>query len=643
MKQSHFASSLVVVLIGLFCLFGGSRVHGGKIIGNWIPMFKGVDHSVSTNLPANSADQLQVVHAIRVDLRDPDISLYSSPRIANYSVNSRETAGYTLKDFLRIHQLQIAINANFFDPSEYNLAPGTAMDVSGLAISKGVVVSAQENSSHSASIMFTTNNLPTVRFTNWPAASNAGIYTAVSGEYPVLVNGIKAGRSTSGIHDLNPRTAFGLSKDRNFLYLVTIDGRQDGYSDGAYDDQTAAWLLAFGAFDGVNMDGGGSTTLVAQDSTGVPIELNHSSAVAGDKFGRERTVGSHFGVFAKPLPGFINNVAVFPDDTAAAVTWTTLSPATAQVEFGLSTNFTDSSELQPLETTNHAVLLTNLTAGIDYYYHVVSTSGGSQYFSDTFHFTTTNYLHTNELFAIDSAWKYTTENLDGIDWSSPAYDDSSWTGPGPGLLWVDVRAAGPNPAVTPKNTQMPADPSNNGFPFGTYYFRKHFTLTNAIAGTSLALSAYVDDGAVFYLNGQEIYRLRMDPEPATIAFGDLAISYPCTGDATCVDEFWIGGGATTNLINGDNLLAAEVHNFNAASPDITFGAALSTTIPNSSDPLLSVNSAGSSLQIAWSRNAFALQAASDLSGPWLDLPGPVLNSPCIVQTTNTAQFYRLRR
>lgn len=643
MKQSHFSSAIVGTLLSLLCFFGGFRVHGGKIVGSWIPMFKGVDHAIGTNQPVNSADQLQVVHAIRVDLRDPDISLYSSPRIANYSVNSRETAGYTVKDFLRIHQLQIAINANFFDPSQYNLPAGTAMDVSGLAISEGVVVSAQENSSHSASIMFTTNNQPTIRFTNWPAASNAGVYTAVSGEYPVLMNGIKVGRSTSGIHDLNPRTAIGVSQDRNFLYLVTIDGRQDGYSDGAYDDQTAAWLLAFGAFDGINMDGGGSTTLVAQDSTGVPIELNHSSAVAGDQFGRERTVGSHFGVYAKPLPGFINNVVAHPDDTAATITWTTLAPGTARVEFGLSTNLTDSSEVQAMESTNHAVLLTHLTAGTDYYYKVVSTSGSSQYFSDTFHFATTNYFQTNELFAIDSDWKYTTENLDDVDWSAPAFDDSSWAGPGPGLLWVDVRAAGPNPEVTPKNTQMPPDPNNNGFPFGTYYFRKHFTLTNAIAGTALALSAYVDDGAVFYLNGKEIYRLRMEPAPATIAFGDLAISYPCSGDATCIDEFWIGGDTATNLINGDNLLAVEVHNYNAASPDITFGTALSATVPNALDPLLTFSSTSGSIQISWSRNAFALQAASDLSGPWQDLPGPVLTSPFTAQTTNTARFYRLRR
>src|SRR6185436_20417381 len=113
------------------------------------------------------------------------------------------------------------------------------------------------------------------------------------------------------VHEPNPRTAFGISEDRRYLFLMTIDGRQPGYSEGAYDYETAGWMLILGAYDAINMDGGGSTTMAVQDSTGVPVELNHASAVADS--GRERSVGSHLGVFAKPLPGFINDVAATPD------------------------------------------------------------------------------------------------------------------------------------------------------------------------------------------------------------------------------------------------------------------------------------------------------------------------------------------
>jgi hypothetical protein len=113
---------------------------------------------------------------------------------------------------------------------------------------------------------------------------------------------------------------------------MTIDGRQPGYSDGSLDSETAYWLLQFGAWNGINMDGGGSTAMYRADSAGNPIGVNHSSYLPAT--GRERYIGSHFGVFAKPVPGFINDVGALPDDTAATVTWTTTAPANSQVQYG---------------------------------------------------------------------------------------------------------------------------------------------------------------------------------------------------------------------------------------------------------------------------------------------------------------------
>ena len=84
--------------------------------------------------------------------------------------------------------------------------------------------------------------------------------------------------------------------------------------------------------------------MVIADSTSVPVRLNKSSAVADS--GRERTIGSHFGVFAKPLPGFINDVAARPDDTTAQITWTTVEPSTTEVQYGVTPSFGSSSGLQ---------------------------------------------------------------------------------------------------------------------------------------------------------------------------------------------------------------------------------------------------------------------------------------------------------
>src|SRR5262245_52396969 len=119
------------------------------VVGSWVPIFKGVDHSVSTNIPSGGDfPNRQVVHALRVDLTDPDIRLLTTPRLSNYVAGVREIGGLTVSDFLRTNQLQAAINANFFDTTTYYLPAGTPMDVYGLEISEGVVVSPQDGPTH---------------------------------------------------------------------------------------------------------------------------------------------------------------------------------------------------------------------------------------------------------------------------------------------------------------------------------------------------------------------------------------------------------------------------------------------------------------------------------------------------------------
>jgi hypothetical protein len=80
---------------------------------------------------------------------------------------------------------------------------------------------------------------------------------------------------------------------------------------------------------------------------------------------------------------------------------------------------------------------------------------------------------------------------------------------------------------------------------------------------SLTLRDVVEDGAVYYLNGQEIFRNRMNAGPVTN--GTFAVDAP---DPTPIaGPFTL---ATTNLLAGDNVLAAEVHQSSATSSDLEF-------------------------------------------------------------------------
>ncbi|NTU65482.1 MAG: phosphodiester glycosidase family protein, partial [Chloroflexi bacterium] len=71
-------------------------------------------------------------------------------------------------------------------------------------------------------------------------------YTAITGNRALLTRGVNVNASTPA--DLDPRTALGLSQDRHYLFLMTIDGRQPGYSDGAVDLNTAEWMIRLGAY-----------------------------------------------------------------------------------------------------------------------------------------------------------------------------------------------------------------------------------------------------------------------------------------------------------------------------------------------------------------------------------------------------------
>lgn len=83
----------------------------------------------------------------------------------------------------------------------------------------------------------------------------------------------------------HPRTAIGIKENK--LYMVTVDGRQPGYSDGMNLAEMAEFLLSQGVKDAINFDGGGSTTMVVRKQGDAAVKL-----VNNPSDGRERHVGN---------------------------------------------------------------------------------------------------------------------------------------------------------------------------------------------------------------------------------------------------------------------------------------------------------------------------------------------------------------
>jgi hypothetical protein len=249
-------------------------------------------------------------------------------------------------------------------------------------------------------------------------------------------------------------------------------------------------------------------------------------------------------------------------------------------------------------------------------------------------------VQTTELFGLTKSWRYTTNHQDGLLWKQAAYDDANWLGQGPGLLFVLESSA----SVSPRNTVMPPLTTVASIP-RTYYFRTKFNYSGSTAGTTLTFSNYIDDGAVFYLNGTEVQRIRMPAAPTVITYATTPTGVPCTGtiqqgdaQTTCPDVFTIQG---SGLVQGENILAVEVHNLTGT--DLVFGTALLRNAAVVSAPTLGIWREEATATLYWNGEGFTLQEAEDVGSSlnWIDVPGPVTTSPFRVPADG-AKFYRLR-
>jgi hypothetical protein len=164
------------------------------------------------------------------------------------------------------------------------------------------------------------------------------------------------------------------------------------------------------------------------------------------------------------------------------------------------------------------------------------------------------------LIASKSTWKYLDDGSDqGTNWLSPGFDDSAWKSSGGAFGYGDpdlvtTVSYGPNP--------------NNRYM--TTYFRRSFPVTNAMSFVDLDLWLRRDDGVVLYLNGVEVGRDNM-PTGVVTYLTPAAADIPNGDQETNYYELDI---LHTLLVDGTNVLAAEVHQFSGNSADLDFDAGL---------------------------------------------------------------------
>lgn len=150
-------------------------------------------------------------------------------------------------------------------------------------------------------------------------------------------------------------------------------------------------------------------------------------------------------------------------------------------------------------------------------------------------------------------WRYDDSGSDlGADWLLPEFDDSGWSA-GAGALGF-ASTTGVYPAV-----QTPLAEGQT-----TYYLRAPFTWDFDTFGIALVGEAYLSDGAIVYLNGTEVKRIRMPSGPITA-------STQATGGPAAPGTAESLSLPSAALVVGANVLEVEVHQAAGSPAELVFG------------------------------------------------------------------------
>ncbi len=112
-------------------------------------------------------------------------------------------------------------------------------------------------------------------FKQW---NKADVSEAVCGRSTLLLRGgeqMDQSSSTMAPGNLEPRTCIGVSQDGKEVYLMVVDGRNFHYSNGADLYDLMDLMSACGAWDALNLDGGGSSTFIARMPESGDLELRN--------------------------------------------------------------------------------------------------------------------------------------------------------------------------------------------------------------------------------------------------------------------------------------------------------------------------------------------------------------------------------
>jgi hypothetical protein len=388
---------------------------------------------------------------------------------------------------------------------------------------------------------------------NAPGLANVSLvsFTAQQGtEYLVQVGGVRTGGGPGGGQIATGNIQLNVAMPPSVVITTPTNGSTYFVGSNIAVEVTAG--SGAGAVTNVSLYRG--TTLLGT-LTNAPYSFVISNAPAGtnalyatatDTIGQVGTsavvpvlVASVGVTIVSPLDG-----AVFGNTNPITVSAFTILPSgsIANVTF-----FVDGQPIGLDNTVPFSAVWTNVTGGS----HRLTATGvdgvGTPYEAAPV------YIGVGQLLVHSNAvWKYLDDGTDQSNaWYAVSYNDLTWLSGPAELGYGDGDEA----------TVVNSGPTNSFFI--TTYFRRSFVASNVAGISNMILALAYDDAGAVYLNGKELYRTSFLPTNAAYNTpANIAIGIEETVDTVTV--------ASTNLVEGTNVLAVEIHQQAPNSSDISF-------------------------------------------------------------------------
>jgi len=189
------------------------------------------------------------------------------------------------------------------------ISAGTALP---MAVPKGAYIlrahglAAQYVTAHLAVGQYISNSYSLISKSTQQAVDPASMQMMIGG-HTILVNNGKAAtfsRSTSSIGGYRARTALGYSQDGRYVYVIAAE--KNGSSEGMSLTELQSFMTNIGVWKGLNLDGGGSTTMVDRPLAETSTRLSFNT-----EYGTEqRSVVNGLGIYTSAPQGEVKGIKI---------------------------------------------------------------------------------------------------------------------------------------------------------------------------------------------------------------------------------------------------------------------------------------------------------------------------------------------